>query len=102
MPVFAPRSLSSKELLDRYFLENRARLLEIAAFLDRLDRGADGDAARQDYRYRAFLHGLDRLRQGEGGRTRDLQILFSDPTSEPLASAGDLKGASGAWPGVVR
>ena len=32
--------LDMNQILDEYFLENRHRLLEIAAFLDRLDRKA--------------------------------------------------------------
>jgi hypothetical protein len=98
----APAPLTAGELLDRYFLENRARLLEIAAFLDRLDRSGDPAAARQDFRYRALLHGIERLRQAAGNRARDVQIIFSDPTSEPLASADDRQSAAGAWPGIVR
>ena len=31
-------SLNAAELTDEYFIENRNRILEIAAFLDRLDR----------------------------------------------------------------
>jgi hypothetical protein len=34
-------TLNTLEILDTYFLENRARLLEIASFLDRLDRAQD-------------------------------------------------------------
>ena len=30
--------LSGTQIVDEYFIENRTRLLEIAAFLDRLDR----------------------------------------------------------------
>jgi hypothetical protein len=30
--------LSGTELVDEYFIENRTKLLDIAAFLDRLDR----------------------------------------------------------------
>ena len=37
---------SSKEMLDLYFIENRARLLDIAAFLDRIDRYRGPEEAR--------------------------------------------------------
>ncbi|MFN5744372.1 MAG: hypothetical protein ACK5A1_22570 [Planctomyces sp.] len=34
--------LSREQIVAQYFLEHRARLLDIAAFLDRLDRAAGG------------------------------------------------------------
>jgi len=30
--------MNAREILDLYFIENRARLLDIASFLDRIDR----------------------------------------------------------------
>ena len=33
-----PSSLTKGQVLDRYFLEHRAKLIDIAAFLDRVDR----------------------------------------------------------------
>ena len=38
--------LTGRELVDEYFIENRTKLLDIAAFLDRLDR-ADPPARRR-------------------------------------------------------
>jgi len=92
-------TIGSREILDLYFLENRARLLEIAAFLDRIDRAADGAAARSDFRYRSFRKAIELLREESGsGRTRTIQLSFSDPTVEPIKSAAGLK-AHGAWDG---
>lgn len=88
--------LSGSEILDLYFLENRARLLELASFLDRLDR-APGASLREDYRCRALFAALTRLGASEGDRARALQLIFSDPTREPIESAVGLKGASGAY-----
>jgi hypothetical protein len=85
--------LGGKEVVDEYFIENRTRLLEIAAFLDRLDR-ADPKYSGQDFRMKAFheavlaLSGADRLDR--------IQLLLSDPTSEPLAAL-DRKSAIGAY-----
>src|SRR6478609_3362096 len=80
-----PRSspLTATELVDEYFIENRTKLLDIAAFLDRLDR-ADPACAATDFRVRAFtdalaaLSGPDRSAgpQGSGRRLR--------PRREPL------------------
>lgn len=92
-------ALRSKELLDIYFLENRARLLEIASFLDRIERAPDVASARSDFRYQSFLKAITLLLEGPGaGRTQAIQLSFSDPTSEPIESAIGLK-AHGAWQG---
>lgn len=86
--------LSVQEILDLYFLENRARLLELASFLDRLERA--GGAAAGDYRLEAFNRALALLLRPGPGRTMSLQLAFSDPGGEPIASAVGLK-ATGAW-----
>ena len=88
--------MSAKEILELYFLENRARLLEIAAFLDRIDRAPDAAEAKKDFRYAAFLSGLRLLTGVPGRRTKAIQISFSDPTDEPIESALGLK-VHGAW-----
>lgn len=91
-----------REILDMSFLENRARLLEIAAFLDRIDRAPDVDEAKSDCRYRAFLEGISLLSVRSGqGRTVAIQMNFSDPTTEPIDDATGLK-AHGAWNGAGR
>ena len=89
--------MSAKEVLDTYFLDNRARLLEIAAFLDRIDRTEDPNAGKVDYRYKALKKALKILVDGEESRTKALQMSFSDLSIDPLKSAAGLKGAYGAW-----
>lgn len=92
-----PLPLSFTQVLDMSFLENRARLLEIAAFLDRLDRAADAETGKSDFRYQAFYKGLQLLLdESTEVRTEAIQKNFSDPTVEPIASAIGLK-AHGAW-----
>jgi hypothetical protein len=86
--------LTARELVDEYFIENRTRLLEIAAFLDRLDR-SDPSYAGEDFRMKAFTEALANVTQG-GGRLDRLQMLLSDPTTEPLDSL-DRKSALGAY-----
>jgi hypothetical protein len=86
--------LSPKEIVDEYFIENRTRLLEIAAFLDRLDR-ADAAYGGRDFRMKAFTEALASMAQGSGRLDR-LQLLFSDPTTEPLGAL-DRKSAFGAY-----
>ena len=86
--------LTRRELVDEYFIENRTRLLELAAYLDRLDRA--GGPAAADYRMGAFQQALAVL--GGPGRDRLLRIqrLLSDPTTEPRPAL-DRKSATGAY-----
>ena len=90
--------LNALEALDLYFIENRARLLDVAAFLDRIDRYPGADEARRDFRYGALRKVLGILCQVDTDRTRAIQLALSDPTTAPLESAVGLK-ATGAWPG---
>ena len=86
--------LTPKEVVDVYFIENRTRLLEIAAFLDRLDR-TDPAYAQQDFRMKAFGEALASVTQGTG-RLERIQMLLSDPTKDPLGAL-DRKSAYGAY-----
>lgn len=90
----ATSPLSPKELVDEYFIENRTKLLEIAAFLDRVDR-ADASYAARDFRMKAFAEALDALRGGSSRLDR-IQLLLSDPRTTPL-DALDRKSALGAY-----
>ena len=90
-----PSPRSGTGLVDEYFIENRTRLLEVAAYLDRLDRSGDA-AVDRDFRMRAFREALDVLCSSESGRVERIQMIFSDPTTEPR-DALDQKGAKGAY-----
>lgn len=96
-PIAIP--LSREAVIDRYFLEHRARLLDLAAFLDRVDRAAPaaGEAVREDYRMRSLRAAIAVLLDGSPQRSRRILELLSDPTLEPIAHAPS-KGAGGAWP----
>ncbi|MDD2732482.1 MAG: hypothetical protein PHF56_00960 [Desulfuromonadaceae bacterium] len=95
------QTMDAMEILELYFVENRARLLDIASFLDRIDRYEGAETARADFRYTAFQNAVDLLKSGAAGRTAAIQTIFSDPTTEPLESAVGLK-AFGAWKGETR
>jgi hypothetical protein len=90
----ATSPLNPRELVDEYFIENRTRLLEIAAFLDRIDR-ADPSYAARDFRMTAFAEALEALAPG-GSRLDRIQLLLSDPRTAPLESL-DRKSAIGAF-----
>ena len=93
VPTASP--LSPAQLVDEYFIENRNRLLELAAFLDRIDRSGGG-AARDDFRMQAFREALAIVAGDGPDRLLEVQLLLSDPTTEPLPAL-DRKGAVGAW-----
>ena len=86
--------MSAAEVVDAYFLEHRAKLIDVAAFLDRVERGGGCD----DFRMDAFERALGALSDGRPERARRVLEVFSDPTSEPIPAAG-TKGATGAYPG---
>ena len=90
-----PSPLTKTEIVDRYFLEHRAKLLDIAAFLDRIDRASGGE--QTDFRIEALLECAKELHSAEVGRTERMLLLLSDKTIEPIDEAGK-KGATGAVP----
>ena len=89
--------MTRNELLDLYFMDARAKLVDLAAFLDRVDRGA-GDA---DFRLTAFRTAMKELSGGEPARARAVLVSLSDPTVEPIEKSPG-KGAVGAWQNVER
>ena len=93
MPV--QPSLTVSQIADEYFIENRNRVLEIAAFLDRLDR-ADPARASRDFRVRALAEALEVLAQKPPDYVLQIQRVFSDPRTEPLPAL-DRKSAQGAY-----
>lgn len=86
--------MTRQKVLDLYFMDARCKLIEIAAFLDRVDR-AEGPA---DFRWEAFRQALTHLGAGDAGRAEAVLRSLSDPTEEPVPQAPG-KGAVGAWPG---
>jgi hypothetical protein len=99
-PGVIPSPKTGRALVDEYFIENRNRLLESAAFLARLDR-ADRSLVDHDFRVRAFRDALRLLdappAAGEPQtRVERIQHLMSDPTTEPLEKL-DTKSARGAY-----
>ena len=98
MPAERYRScpLPTDRIISEYFIENRTRLLDIAAFLDRIDRAADAPGAAADFRLTAFHSALAILADDDNQKIERIQLLFSDPTVDPKAQL-DTKSACGAW-----
>ena len=88
--------LTQQQLVEEYFIEHRTKILDIAAFLDRLDRAREHDA-EADFRIVAFRRALGALLEPDAtSRMQRVQLLLSDPNSE-LLDRPDRKSAFGAY-----
>jgi hypothetical protein len=87
--------MTRQQLLDIYFMEARAKLIDLAAFMDRVDRAAGND----DFRMKAFRTALGELHKPEADRAKRVLLSLSDPTTEPIPAA-TTKAAAGAYPQV--
>lgn len=90
-----PGPQSKRSVADAYFMEHRAKVIDLAAFLDRFDRAA-GDES--DPRVEALRDAVRILLEDGPGRARRVLEHFSDPTAEPIGRSPG-KGACGAWLG---
>jgi hypothetical protein len=73
----------------------RCKLLDIAAFLDRVQRSQ----GKADFRLKALEQAIGELSGKRPERARKVLLAFSDPTTKPIDKAPG-KGACGAWPGT--
>jgi hypothetical protein len=81
LKTIMPIPLDAPEVLNREFPEFRARLLQLAAALDRMDRAAgtpEGDPRRQKIRDALAIL----LDDAAPNRAERLQLLFSLPYDE--------------------
>ncbi len=77
--------MNSKQILDREFLEIRAKILQIAASLDRIDR-ADGDVD-EDEKLELLRKGILILMSDSPDRAEQVQLLFSREYDESWREA---------------
>ncbi|GAB5562269.1 MAG: hypothetical protein SynsKO_39160 [Synoicihabitans sp.] len=88
----APDPAQVKAMVDNDFVPVRAKLIEVAAFMDRVERHGVSD----DFRCEALNQAARVLLDGNPERARRILESLSDPTSEPdEVSTG--KPAVGAW-----
>ena len=73
--MLATRTISA--VLDRDYLEIRARILELAAALDRIDRAAEGPSHPPDRRLAQIRAALETLVVPEPDRAETVQRIFS-------------------------
>jgi hypothetical protein len=83
---------ASYSAVDQSFIDARARLLDVAAFLDRVQRYGQED----DYRVTALKQAIAQLSTTEPGRVERILLELSDPSLEPIPAA-IIQGAVGAF-----
>jgi hypothetical protein len=84
--------MTRQQILDLYFMDARSKLIELAAFFDRVDR-ASGSA---DFRLDALREALKELGKSGENRAAGVLMTLSDPTMDPIPQA-TTKAACGAW-----
>lgn len=90
MPEWTPPT--NVNLVDLGFMDSRSKLIDLAAFLDRVQRaGQEGD-----FRVQALKNAISLLSQDKPQRAKDVLLSFSDPSIEPIAKA-TTQGAIGAF-----
>ena len=82
---------TKQELLDLQFIDARHKLIDLAAFLDRIDR----HPGLPDFRHDALLAAIPILLAERPDRTRAMLEAFSDHSPEPIPKA-TFQGALGA------
>ena len=70
---------SKQDLLDLQFIEARHKLIDLAAFLDRIDRHPGAD----DYRFEAMKNALPILLEDRPDRARAILEALSDQPPNP-------------------
>ena len=83
--------MKETNLIDHGFMDARIKLIDVAAFLGRVERHGQTD----DYRYHASQDAISELQPDEIGRVAKILSRFSDHSTEPIDKA-DIQGAFGA------
>ncbi len=81
----AVKPVAADKTLDAYFLELRCKLLDVAAMLDRINRGPGASDVARDPRLERVHRALEVLHDPSGGRAERIQQIFSreyDPNWE--------------------
>ena len=77
MSISTVEPQSAAQVLDREYLEIRAKILQLAASFDRLQRGSGSKTAEQDARYQLLRTALECLLSADEDRAEQIQLLFS-------------------------
>lgn len=80
-------------LVDLGFMDARFKLIDLAAFLDRVQHAGQ----TEDFRVQALQHAISLLAMKEPNRAKEILLSLSDPSTEPIEKA-TTQGAIGAAP----
>jgi hypothetical protein len=69
--------MPAERALDSYFLEARCKLLDVAAILDRINRGLPTEELENDPRLLRIRRAMEVLLDRSGGRAERIQQIFS-------------------------
>ncbi|MSQ95953.1 MAG: hypothetical protein EXR98_15555 [Gemmataceae bacterium] len=70
--------LPANKALEQFFLEARCKLLDVAAILDRVNRGQEaGEVLANDPRIERIRKALEVMHDQSGGRAERIQQIFS-------------------------
>lgn len=86
-------SVTAEQLVDLGFMDARSKVIDVAAFLDRIER----HGGTSDFRVEALRQALAAVASAESGRARRVLELLSDKSREPAPEAASQT-ACGAPP----
>ena len=89
--------MTRQQVLDLYFMDARSKLIDLAAFIDRVERASGED----DFRMQALRAAIKELSGHNTEKAKQVLLTFSDPTIEPIATA-TTKAACGALLGASK
>ena len=75
-------------------MDARSKLIDLAAFIDRVERAS----GPEDFRMKSFRDALKHLSSGHPEKAKQVLLTLSDPTTDPIPAA-TTKAACGAYPG---
>jgi hypothetical protein len=90
MPDWTPPN--TVNLVDLGFMDSRSKLIDLAAFLDRVQRAGQ----ESDFRVQALKNAIQLLSLNEPKRAQEVLLSFSDPSTQPIEKA-TMQGAIGAF-----
>ncbi len=90
MPDWTPPN--TVNLVDLGFMDSRSKLIDLAAFLDRVQRAGQ----ESDFRVQALKNAIQLLSLNEPKRAQEVLLSFSDPSIQPIEKA-TMQGAIGAF-----
>ena len=89
-----PTTMPAQAVLDREFLEIRAKILELGASFDRLGRGAG--SVDSDPRMKLIRQALSLLQEKSSDRAEQIQLIFSRPYDDDWRKVFEIPRPAGA------